>query len=485
MMAVYQRALCWVRRDLRIRDHTALTAATRQSREVIVVFVFDTNILRKLEDKDDRRVTFIHHSLKEMQARLVKKGSDLLVCHGDPVLDIPRLAQELKVDAVFTNRDYDPYARKRDRIVEQKLKIWDVAFHSYMDQVVFEYPDIATRQGEPFKVFTPYKNAWLGTLRPEQVAEEKANLKRLAPTKVFKEWTEPWGLESLGFKEKDLWIQPGEEGARAAWRKFQKHIHRYHKDRDFPAAKHGTSGLSVHLRFGTISIRELVRNAIGRKNEGARTWLSELIWRDFYQTILDRYSYVVRGAFRSEYDSIRWPGKESHFKKWCAGETGYPLIDAAMRHFARTGWMHNRLRMVVASFLVKDLLVDWRKGEAWFARNLLDFELASNNGGWQWCASTGCDAQPWFRIFNPVTQSKNFDPEGRFIRENVPELAAFSNTHIHWPHDAPDSEKERAGCRLGKDYPDPIVEHAVQREKALKLFQDVAQAAALTPAEES
>ncbi|CAI2719148.1 cryptochrome/photolyase family protein [Nitrospina watsonii] len=483
-MAMYQRALCWVRRDLRLRDHTALAAATRQTREVIVVFVFDTNILRNLEDKDDRRLTFIHHSLQDMQRRLVKKGSSLLVCHGDPVLDIPRLAQDLKVQAVFTNRDYDPYARKRDRIVEQKLKISDVAFHSYMDQVVFEHPDIVTRQGEPYKVFTPYKNAWLAALRPEQLVEEKPNLKRLAQAKVFEKWSDPWSLKALGFEENDLWLKAGEEGARAAWKKFQKHMHRYHRDRDFPSRNHGTSGLSAHLRFGTISIRELVRTALTQKDEGARAWLTELIWRDFYQTILDRFSYVVRGAFRSEYDRIQWPGKPEHFEKWCRGETGYPLVDAAMRHFERTGWMHNRLRMVVASFLVKDLLIDWRWGEAWFARKLLDFDLASNNGGWQWCASTGCDAQPWFRIFNPVTQSKHFDPEGRFLRAHLPELAGFSNTHIHWPHEAPASEQEKAGCRLGRDYPTPIVDHAAQREKALKLFEGVSQTV-LAPVEES
>jgi len=473
-MASYQRALCWIRRDLRLRDHAALAAAAQQAREVIIVFVFDTTILRELEDQDDRRVTFIHRSLRELDERLRKKGSALLVRCNDPVLDIPKLASDLNVDAVFTNRDYEPYARKRDRIVEQKLKISRIPFHTFKDQVVFEYPEVVTKQGEPFKVFTPYKNAWLAALGPEHIAEEKPNLKRLAPVGVFKNWIHPWGMKSIDFTENDLWLRPGEKGARERFKAFQKVIHRYDKDRDFPHRPSGTSGLSVHLRFGTISIRELVRFAWERRDAGSRAWLEELVWREFYQTLLDRFAYVVRGAFHPEFDRIPWPGKPAHFNKWCAGQTGYPLVDAAMRHFNRTGWMHNRLRMVTASFLVKDLLIDWRQGEAYFARKLLDFDLASNNGGWQWCASTGCDAQPWFRIFNPVTQSRNFDPEGQFIRRHLPELVGFSNTRIHWPHEATPGEQGEANCRLGRDYPLPVVDHAVQREKALKLFQEFA-----------
>lgn len=472
-MASYGRALCWIRRDLRLRDHTALAAATRQAKQVIVVFVFDTNILRDL-DIDDRRVTFIHRSLLELDERLRKKGSALLVRHSDPVLDIPKLAQELNVDAVFANRDYEPYARKRDRIVGQKLRIFNIPFHLFKDQVVFEFPEVMTRQGEPYRMFTPYKNAWLETLHAGHIAEEKPNLKRLAPLGVFKDWIHPWNMKSIGFVENDLWLKPGARGGRERFKAFQKVIHRYHQDRDFPHRTLGTSGLSVHLRFGTVSIRELVRFAWGRGDTGSRVWLEELIWREFYQTLLDQFSYVVRGAFRPEFDRIQWPGKAAHFQKWCAGQTGYPLVDAAMRHFNRTGWMHNRLRMVTASFLVKDLLIDWRKGEAYFARHLLDFDLAANNGGWQWCASTGCDAQPWFRIFNPVTQSRNFDPEGKFIRKHVPELAGFSNTRIHWPHDASPEEQSQANCRLGRDYPHPLVDHAVQREKALKLYEEAA-----------
>jgi deoxyribodipyrimidine photo-lyase len=253
-------------------------------------------------------------------------------------------------------------------------------------------------------------------------------------------------------------------------RAFLSHIHDYDRRRDFPADPSGTSGLSVHLRFGTISIRALVREAQKRPSKGAATWWSELIWREFYQMILACFPHVVKGSFRPEYDSIRWPGTKAHFERWCAGQTGYPLVDAAMRHFNRTGWMHNRLRMIVAAFLVKDLLVDWRRGEAYFARHLLDFDLAANNGGWQWSASTGCDAQPYFRIFNPVTQSRRFDPEGAFIRTVIPELAGFSARDIHWPAGAPQARQAEAGCRVGKDYPAPIVDHAIQRRLAIELF---------------
>jgi deoxyribodipyrimidine photo-lyase len=249
-----------------------------------------------------------------------------------------------------------------------------------------------------------------------------------------------------------------------------KDIDNYNETRDFPALD-ATSGLSVHLRFGTVSVRECFRKAIDRNSEGARTWISELIWREFYQMILDRFPHVKREAFKREYNDLQWEGTEAQFAAWREGRTGYPLVDAAMRHFNRTGWMHNRLRMVVAMFLTKDLLVDWRKGERYFARYLLDYDAAANNGGWQWCASTGVDAQPYFRVFNPILQSKKFDPDGAFIREHVPELRGFSNARIHWPVDASPVEQADAGCIIGTDYPAPIVEHAAQKEKAVAMFQ--------------
>jgi deoxyribodipyrimidine photo-lyase len=341
--------------------------------------------------------------------------------------------------------------------------------------VVFEGSEIVTGQGAPFKVFTPYKRAWLAHLTSAgraipPLAEHIPDLSRLTPAERLAEHTRPWSLEEIGFRPAQLDVETGERGAATRLADFLERIDRYRALRDHPSA-HATSGLSVHLRFGTIAIRALFRQALARTGEGAESWVSELIWREFFQMILDRFPHVVTGAFRREYDGIVWPGSDEHFEAWCRGRTGYPIVDAAMRHFNRTGWMHNRLRMVTASFLVKDLLIDWRRGEAFFARGLLDFDLAANNGGWQWCASTGCDAQPWFRIFNPVSQSRKFDPDGSFLRSALPELRGFSDRDIHWPVDVSPLEQHAAGCVIGTDYPAPIVNHAAARTEALKLFK--------------
>jgi deoxyribodipyrimidine photo-lyase len=460
-----------MRRDLRLSDQAALAAATRQSAAVAVVFVFDTAILGRLKDKDDKRVTFIHQSLKEIDRTLRSKGSRLVVCHGDPAKQIPVVAKALKAQAVFTNQDYEPSAKKRDAAVESALQKIGVSFHTFKDQVIFEGDDIKTGSGTPFKVFTPYKRAWLEAFHPGLVREETPDLKRLMPNRQLRGGVGDWSLRAIGFRESPLWLTAGENAAHHRLKKFTAHVDGYKTNRDIPARPNGTSGLSVHLRFGTISIREAVRFALTKKSPGRATWLSELIWRDFYQMILDRNPHVVAGAFKKQYDGLRWPGGTKWLNAWKEGQTGYPLVDAAMRHFAKTGWMHNRLRMVVASFLTKDLLVDWKRGEAWFAQKLLDFDLAANNGGWQWAASTGCDAQPYFRIFNPVSQSLKFDPQGKFIRAHVPELGGFSDKRIHWPHEAPVNEQNDAKCRLGRDYPSPIVDHGVQRIKCLAMFK--------------
>jgi deoxyribodipyrimidine photo-lyase len=467
----YQRSLCWLRRDLRLKDHVALYEACRLSQEVVVVFVFDTTILNKLKNKKDRRVTFIHQSLQEVGKKTHEKGSSLVVLHGNPIQEIPELAHRIKAQAVFTNRDYEPAAKKRDKAVLAACRSKGIEYHDFKDQVIFEGEELSTQSGTPFKVYTPYKKAWLKELNPVHHHNHSPKLNRLLPAKHLKNYQRDWTLKKLGFESAELWLPSGETGAAKQLKQFLPHLTNYDQNRDYPSLPHGTSGLSVHLRFGTLSIRSLVRLALDIPGSGAQTWLSELIWRDFYQMILDRFPYVVKGCFKKEYDRIQWPGHNTHFNAWCDGQTGFPLIDAAMRSFEQTGWMHNRLRMVVASFLTKDLLVDWRKGEQWFADNLLDFDLSANNGGWQWCASTGCDAQPYFRIFNPVTQSKKFDPEGRFIREQLPELSGFSNKRIHWPHEASNEEQEQAGCILGKDYTKPVVVHSQQRIRAIDLFK--------------
>lgn len=467
-MAEFNRGLVWIRRDLRLSDHRALAEATYRCQEIAVVFVFDTTILEKLADKADRRVNFIHQSLLELDEGLKGHGGRLIVRHGIPDKEIPSVVELLKIDAVFINHDYEPASNERDLRVRQRLEKMGRRLFSFKDQVIFERREILNGSSQPFKVFTPYKNAWLKKLKPTDVAEWMPDLKKILPEKEVSAALKPWELDGLGFVRKSLWLDSGALAGKKRLKAFLGHVERYRADRDFPAID-GTSGLSVHLRFGTISIRECVRAAMKGKSEGHKTWLSELIWRDFYHMVLDQYPHVVDHAFKEAYDKIQWPGLDLHFQNWCDGMTGFPIVDAAMRHFNQTGWMHNRLRMVVASFLTKDLLIDWRRGEKYFAGRLLDFDLAANNGGWQWSASTGCDAQPYFRIFNPASQSKRFDPEGKYIVQHCPELKSLRPSDIHEPHVL--SEAKLNGLVLGRDYPFPIVEHSESRIQALALFK--------------
>ena len=467
----YCKSVCWIRRDLRLNDNIALSSAIAQSKEVVLVFVFDSNILGKLKNKNDRRITFIYESLLELDQDLREKGSALVVLQGDPKIEIPQFSKRIKANAIFVNRDYEPYAKKRDKAVQNICKKLGIVFNDYKDHVIFEGNELLNQSGKPYKVFTPYKNKWLVELNKTHYQNHKPNLKGLSSIKKLRGELSDWSFNTIGFNSVKLWLKPGQSAAENQLKQFLPHLNTYDKYRDYPFITNGTSHLSVHLRFGTLSIRSLVRVALNSTNSGAKTWLSELIWRDFYQMILDQFPHVVKGCFNQKYEQIHWPGVERHFTLWCQGMTGFPIIDSAMRCFNQTGWMHNRLRMIVASFLTKDLLVDWRKGEKWFAKYLLDFDLASNNGGWQWCASTGCDAQPYFRIFNPITQSKKFDPTGNFIRKYLPELNNFSNKHIHWPHLADREAQIKLGCIFGKNYPKPIVDHTEQRIKALQLFK--------------
>lgn len=472
MNEVARRALVWFRRDLRDYDHAALYHALKAADRVYCVFVFDTDILGRLPDRADRRVEFIHASVAELRAALRNAGGDLIVLHGAAREEIPRLAHRLAVDAVYSNRDYEPEAIARDAEVAAAVQVHDIEFLQFKDQVIFEREEILTGAGKPFSVFTPYRNAWLRkvddfSLRPYPVDRYKAALAGPGAS------TMPT-LAQLGFQRSnrnELGIPAGMSGGLRLFEDFLDRIDRYRETRDFPALD-GPSHLSVHLRFGTVSIRHLARSAHRIEGSGAETWLGELIWRDFYFQILHHHPQVARGhAFLARYDQLRFANDERLFRAWCEGRTGYPLVDAAMRQLNRTGYMHNRLRMVTASFLVKDLLVDWRRGEQYFADRLLDFDLAANNGGWQWAASTGCDAQPWFRIFNPVTQSRKFDPEGRFIRRHLPELAACSDREIHAPWLMPAGRQQALGIEIGHDYPLPVVDHALRRVQALALYQ--------------
>ncbi|QHE91941.1 deoxyribodipyrimidine photo-lyase [Pandoraea fibrosis] len=479
-MSEFQKGLVWMRRDLRCTDNATLTQALATCREVYAVFVFDTTILAGLPS-DDRRVAFIHDSVAELAGTLESAGGALIVCHGDPTVEIPSLATSLGVQAVFAGRDYEPAAVARDRAVARSLDEIGIVFEAVKDQVIFEVNEILTAQGEPYSVFTPYQRAWLKQVRPVDLAPHgrKGELRRLA--------VPPGGarplpsLASLGFDvpaARRMAIPAGESGARQLLDDFLPRMAHYHERRDYPAVR-GPSYLSVHLRFGTISIRTLAREAHaamlkgGDAGSGAQTWLSELIWREFYFMILHHHPEVVGRAFKPAYDAIEWAsgkGADANFLAWCEGQTGYPLVDAAMRQINQTGYMHNRLRMVTASFLVKDLGIDWRRGEAYFARALNDFDLAANNGGWQWAASTGCDAQPYFRIFNPITQSEKFDPQGRFIRKYVPELADLPDKALHAPWRADAQTLLDAKVTLGRDYPQPLVAHDVARKETLARY---------------
>lgn len=460
-----EKALVWFRRDLRDHDHAALAAALNSAQAVYCAFVFDTDILGALRHRQDRRVEFIHASLQELDAALRARGGGLIVLHGQALVEIPALAKRLGVSAVHANRDYEPAAKARDAAVAQQLQTLAIDLQLHKDQAIFDGDSVLTQAGKPFTVFTPYKNAWLKRLNSLDIAEYRCTgqLAAAADSRFP-------SLEDLGFAPTnlaELGIRPGMSGARTLWDEFRGgRLARYGKLRDFPAIK-GVSYLSVHLRFGTLSVRELVRNAL---DEASAPWLNELIWRDFYFMILDRFPHAVGRSFKPEYDAIQWDDWPEGFAAWCEGRTGYPLVDAAMRQLNHSGWMHNRLRMVVASFLCKDLGIDWRLGEAYFAEQLNDFDLSANNGGWQWAASSGCDAQPYFRIFNPITQSEKFDPEGKFIRRYVPELAALPDKYIHAPWTLPRLEQEARGLIIGRHYPAPIVDHAAAREKTLARY---------------
>jgi deoxyribodipyrimidine photo-lyase len=482
------KSLMWFRRDLRAQDNAALYHALKHSKQVHCVFVFDKEILDLLP-KADRRVEFIRESLVDLQAQLQKMAGKnaplLIVRHAWASDEIPRLAKHLGVQAVFTNHDDEPQALARDTKVRGALAELGVSFQTYKDHVIFERSEVLTLSGGSYGVFTPYKNAWLKKVDDyflKAYAVEKYAAHLAAAPEALAQGVPT--LRDIGFEKTNLdtlKIPTGATGGAALFEEFLSRIDRYDETRNFPAVK-GPSYLSVHLRFGTVSIRQLAREAHKRAfpraslgegtqgTEGARVWLAELIWRDFYLQILHHHPHVAKGAFKKEYDAIEWEkGKEANalFKAWCEGKTGYPIVDAAMRQLNETGYMHNRLRMVVASFLTKDLGLDWRWGEKYFAEQLNDFDLSANNGGWQWASSSGCDAQPYFRIFNPTSQSEKFDAQGKFIRRYVPELSKLSDSALHAPWDAKPVEIAASGVIFGKDYPERCVKHDEAREKTL------------------
>ncbi len=485
----FDAGLVWFRRDLRCDDNTALREALAACRQVFCVFVFDTDILAALPPAD-RRVAFVHASVVALGEDLCKLAlnpdSRLIVRHGRAQEELPRLAAALAVQAVFAAHDYEPQARARDAQVRGALAVLGTSFLTFKDQVVFEGLEIVTQMGKPYTVFTPYKNAWLARVQDTNLDADAATKRARSIYKKIASVPESCraqlpslaqlGFEGSGFNAQK--IPTGAAGARQLFADFFERMDDYHTTRDFPAVK-GPSYLGIHLRFGTVSIRKLVATALARSvqgSQGASVWLSELVWREFYFSILANFPHVVGHAFKPAYDAIQWekgsPAK-ALFAAWCEGRTGYPLVDAAMAQINLSGYMHNRLRMVAASFLVKHLGVDWRWGEQYFALHLNDFDLSANNGGWQWVASSGCDAQPYFRIFNPVTQSEKFDATGKFIRRYVPQLSQLPDRFIHAPWTAPPLELAAAGVMLGKNYPLPIVDHATARERTLQRYSVV------------
>jgi deoxyribodipyrimidine photo-lyase len=478
----FNTGLVWFRRDLRMQDNPVLAQALERCAAVHCVFIFDSEILDLLPRRD-RRVAFIQESLVELDAQLRAASKQaltgLLVVHAASRQAIPALAIELGAQAVFTAHDYEPLALARDSAVAAALQTHGIGLVTCKDHVMFERQEVLTQTSKPYSVFTPYLRAWSARLEglAVPIAPRPARWQALAkrPARFAKPVPD---LPSLGFEP----VQPaitgldgGSSGAQALLSSFWDRIDSYDQTRNFPAIK-GPSYLGVHLRFGTVSIRQLVALALQRRlqgSAGASIWLSELAWRDFYFQILANFPHVVGAAFKPEYDRIQWISgtlAEQRFLAWCAGRTGYPLVDAAMAQLNQSGYMHNRLRMVAGSFLVKHLGVDWRWGERYFAEKLNDFELASNNGGWQWVSSSGCDAQPYFRIFNPVSQSEKFDAQGKFICRYLPQLAALDARSIHAPWLAKPVDLAASGIVLGRDYPLPMVDHAQARAETLARY---------------
>jgi deoxyribodipyrimidine photo-lyase len=430
-MSKKEVSIFWFRRDLRLEDNAGLYHALKNNKNVLPIFIFDTVIMEQLENKEDKRVEFILLALKKLQEDLAAVGSSLLIMKGNPLEVYKKLITEYSVKNVYTNQDYEPYAIARDQSTKKLLSENQIDLQMFKDQVIFEKNEITKDDGKPYTVFSPYMRKWKSKL-------SDFYLKAYPAQKYFNNFlkTKPFPaliLKDIGFKPTGMRFHEPviNKGV----------IQTYDETRNFPAVE-GTSRLSVHLRFGTISIRKLVKLATVLNEQ----WLNELIWREFYMMILFHFPHAAKRSFKKQYNNIPWRNNEIEFDAWCKGQTGYPIVDAGMRELNTTGFMHNRVRMIVASFLVKHLLIDWRWGEAYFAEKLLDFDLSANNGGWQWAAGSGCDAAPYFRIFNPYEQTKRFDPEYKYIRKWVPEFEELS-------------------------YPQPIVDHKFARERALSVYK--------------
>ncbi|MBM78115.1 MAG: deoxyribodipyrimidine photolyase [Crocinitomicaceae bacterium] len=417
----------WLRRDLRLADNTALNAALNSGEKVQPIFIFDTKIINEL-DEDDARISFIYNQLVKIHFELLTYGSSLKVFFGNPEMIWNEITQKVTVNAVYVNRDYEPYGINRDASIKKELNKKNIPFFSFKDQVIFEKDEVIKKDGTPYTVFTPYKNKWLERFNSTNIESSKIlNVEHFQKSNyVFP------SLEDMGFVESNIKVPEFNLST----------VPDYEATRNFPHLDK-TSKIGPHLRFGTVSIRTIV-NKVKSKSD---TYLSELIWREFFMQILWHFPNVVHNNFRAKYNGIEWRNNQEEFQKWCKGKTGFPIVDAGMRELNETGFMHNRVRMITASFLCKHLLIDWRWGEAYFAKKLLDYELSSNNGNWQWSAGTGCDAAPYFRVFNPYEQTKKFDPSYTYIKKWVKDINEIT-------------------------YPHPMVDHAEARKRAIATYKE-------------
>lgn len=427
-----QISVFWFRRDLRLADNTGLIRTLQSDWPVLPIFIFDSDILLRIEDKADKRVNLIHQMLNGLKSELEEMGSSLLVLHGKPENVFDKLFVDYDVKAIFTNRDYEPYAIQRDNTIKNLAESKQVSFQTYKDQVVFEWNEVLKSNKTPYTVFTPYSKIWKNKYHQIENSQfqKQANFSNLLKASPF---LMP-ELADIGFEKTNVFFTKPTVDITT--------IQEYEKTRNIPALEQGTSMMSVHLRFGTVSVRELASIAQQHNEQ----WLNELIWREFFMSILMHFPKVESQSFKKKYDNITWRNNEEEFGAWCEGRTGFPIVDAGMRQLNETGLMHNRVRMIVASFLCKDLLIDWKWGEAYFAQKLLDYDLSANNGNWQWAAGCGCDAAPYFRIFNPNNQTKQYDPELLYVKRWVKDLNDFT-------------------------YPQPIVEHAMARERTLRTYK--------------
>lgn len=464
----------WFRKDLRLEDNAALKAFIeniKDTDEILFLYIKNKN---KFEYYGEKRINFLYQSLSELKQSLEEKGFHLLIAEGNSLDVFKKLKSEYKDIEVYANEQVEPYCKRRDKKIKEIIS----SFNLYKDNTIFPLGEIKNGEGNFYSVYTPFKNKFLTDLKNEYYSKQNYSFDKIKDAKEFK--SKKLKEFELKFTD-DGFIKGGRsEAVRLLKLFYDKKMTSYKEKRDLPD-EYGTSFLSAHLHFGTIGIREVFRTAFNKadktksvsENESVNTWIKELIWREFYYNITFYNPRVIIESFRPEYDNLKWSYDEKLFKVWCDGKTGYPIVDAGMRQLNQTGWMHNRVRMITAMFLTKDLFMDWRLGEKYFAENLIDLDFSSNNGGWQWSSSTGCDSQPYFRIFNPVLQSEKFDAEGKYIKKYVPELKEVDAKYIHEPWEHEEALKEKYGIKLGKDYPLPVVNHSEIKERVISEFKRI------------